>query len=58
MQADEEERFLKALNKLAPVDKESDVDPITGRVSVRLGPGVSPKHFESNLSSFKPRMAE
>ena len=35
----EEEKFLKALQKLGP--KDSEVDPRTGRVSVRLGPGVA-----------------
>jgi len=38
---DEEERFLTALSQLAPVEKEAEIDPITGRVSVRLGPGVT-----------------
>jgi len=36
---DEEERFLKALARFGP--KEIENDPTTGRVSVRLGPGVA-----------------
>jgi hypothetical protein len=35
---DEEERFLTALSQLAPVGKESEIDPITGRVRVCLDP--------------------
>lgn len=40
---EEEEKFLKALAKLGP--KGSETDPQTGRVSVRLGPGVSRVSF-------------
>ena len=36
---EEEGRFLKALERFGP--KEVETDPNTGRVSVRLGPGVS-----------------
>jgi hypothetical protein len=36
---EEEERFLKALHRFGP--KEIESDPTTGRVSVRLGPGVA-----------------
>jgi hypothetical protein len=35
----EEECFLQALHRFGP--KEVDFDPITGRISVRLGPGVA-----------------
>jgi hypothetical protein len=37
--AEEEERFLKALHNFGP--KEMGSDPATGRMSVRLGPGVA-----------------
>jgi len=36
---EEEAKFLKALDKLGP--KDTETDPRTGRVSVRLGPGVA-----------------
>jgi|EP00802_Teleaulax_amphioxeia_P024679 hypothetical protein len=36
---EEEALFLKALDKFGP--KEIETDPTTGRVSVRLGPGVA-----------------
>lgn len=36
---DEEERFLKALKHFGP--EEIEKHPVTGRVSVRLGPGVA-----------------